>query len=248
MTTFKIHPIVMGSKEFDRTFMTHQYGHGESMIIPIYCWYLEGGDKKILIDTGEQAPIVSSIREQALGTKIVSFDEGLEKWGLKPEDIDIVIHTHLHRDHIENDNKCINATFYIHEKEWYQVDDPHPLDYRYEDNFLWDIEDRGQIVFVKEDMEIVPGVSVIHTPAHTEGGMSVLVETDQGKAIITGFCTILENFDPPPRAKGQGLEVIPPGTHIDVKQSYDIVLKIRNMADIILPLHEPKFSLVETIP
>ncbi len=248
MDTFKIHPIVVGSKEFDRTFMTHQYGHGQTMIIPIYCWYLEGGDKKILVDTGERAPSVSGNREKAFGTKVVTFEEGLAKWGLKPEEIDIVIHTHLHRDHIENDDKCLNARFYIHEKEWKQVDDPHPLDFRYEENFLWDIEERGQIEFVREDMEIVPGIRVLHTPAHTEGGMSVLIKTENGNAIITGFCTILENFEPPPRAKGQGLEVIPPGTHLNVKQSYDIVLKIRNMADIILPLHEPGFSNMETIP
>ncbi len=247
MATYKIHPIVMGSKEFDRTFMTHQYGHGQMMTIPIYCWYLEGGEKRILVDTGEQAPLISDSREHALGAKILTFEEGLAKWGLNPADIDIVIHTHLHRDHIENDIKCMNATFFIHEKEWAQIDDPHPLDYRYEDSFLWDIEERGQIKFVKEDMEIVSGVKVVHTPAHTEGGISVFVETEQGTAIITGFCTILENFDPPPRAKGQGLEAIPPGTHIDAKQSYDMVLKIKEMADILLPLHEPAFAGIDTI-
>ena len=36
-----------------------------------------------------------------------------DKWGLVPEDIDIVIHTHLHNDHCENDYKCINATVHV---------------------------------------------------------------------------------------------------------------------------------------
>ncbi len=248
MATFRIHPMVMGSKEFDRTFMTHQYGHGQTMTIPIYCWYLEGGEKSILVDTGERAPAVSPNIEQLLGAKINTFEEGLAKWNLKPQDIDIVIHTHLHRDHVENDVKCINARFYIHENEWKLVDDPHPLDFRYEENFLWDIEDREQIEFVNRNMEIVPGIKVVHTPAHTEGGMSVLVETERGTAVITGFCTILENFDPSPRAKGQGLEAIPPGTHLNSKQSYDIIQQVKEMADIILPLHEPKFAGLESIP
>ncbi|MCP4757818.1 MAG: N-acyl homoserine lactonase family protein [Proteobacteria bacterium] len=248
MTTYAIHPIVMGSKEFDRTYMTHQYGYGQTMIIPIYSWYLDGGNKKILVDTGERSPLRSDARQQALGAKISTFEEGLAVWSLTPEDIDIVIHTHLHRDHIENDDKCVNARFYIHENEWRLVEDPHPLDYRYEESFLWGIEERGQIEFVGEDMEIAPGIKVIHSPAHTEGGMSVLVETEQGTAVITGFCTILENFSPPPMAKGQGLEVIPPGTHTNAKQSYDTVLKIKNMAEILLPLHEPKFAGMETIP
>jgi N-acyl homoserine lactone hydrolase len=34
---------------------------------------------------------------------------------------------------------------------------------------------------------------VIHTP----GGLTVLVETEKGKAAITGFCVIVENLYPP---------------------------------------------------
>ena len=53
MQTYKIHPIVMGSKVFDKSMMTYQHGNGEVYTIPIYCWYLEGGDRKVLVDTGE---------------------------------------------------------------------------------------------------------------------------------------------------------------------------------------------------
>jgi N-acyl homoserine lactone hydrolase len=44
------------------------------------------------------------------------------------------------------------------------------------------------------------------------------------------------------------MEVIPPGTHVNVYEAYDIVLSVRDMADILIPLHEPKFASVETIP
>jgi hypothetical protein len=44
------------------------------------------------------------------------------------------------------------------------------------------------------------------------------------------------------------MDVIPPGTHVNVYEAYDIVLKVRDMADILLPLHEPKFASVDTIP
>lgn len=248
MANYKIHPIVMGSKVFDKTFMTYQHGYGETYTIPIYCWYIEGGDKKILVDTGEKNPIVSDAREKALGSKISNFEEGLALWGLKAEDIDIVIHTHLHRDHVENDSKCVNAIFYVHEKELEQNENPHALDFRYEEEFLWDIEERGQISKVTGDMEILPGLKVVHTPAHTEGGLTVLIDTEKGKAAITGFCCILENFDPPPPVQGLGMSAIPPGTHLNAKDAYDIVLKVKNMADIILPLHEPKFATMPTIP
>ena len=72
-----------------------------------------GGDKNILVDTGEMSPILSKDREDAIGGIIYTFEKGLEKHDLTPQDIDIVIHTHLHMDHCENDYKCENAIFYI---------------------------------------------------------------------------------------------------------------------------------------
>jgi glyoxylase-like metal-dependent hydrolase (beta-lactamase superfamily II) len=245
---FKIHPIVMGTKHFDKSMMTYQHGYGEPYVIPIYCWYLEGGDKKILVDTGEMGPMQSREREEAIGGKIYTFEEGLKRWNLKPEDIDIVIHTHLHNDHCENDYKCINATFYIHEKELERIHNQHPLDFRYMEDCIMDIEKNGQITVVAGDGEIVPGIDVMHTPAHSDGGLTVFVNTSQGKAAITGFCVIMENFFPPKQITALEMEVIPPGTHVNAYDAYDIVLKVKNMADILLPLHEPKFASVDTIP
>ena len=247
MSLYSIHPIVMGTKIFDKSMMTYQYGNGEEYTIPIYCWYLEGGGKKILVDTGEMSPIQSEGREKSIGGKIYTFEEGLNLWNLKPEDIDIVIHTHLHNDHCENDYKCVNAEIYVHEKELERIHDPHPLDFRYLEDYIEDVEENGQVKAVSGDSEILPGIRVVHTPAHTEGGLTVFVETTKGKAAITGFCVIDENFNPPIEIKAMEMDVIPPGTHVNVYESYDIMMKIRDMADILLPLHEPKFAAVGTI-
>lgn len=245
---YKIHPIVMGTKAFDKGMMTYQSGYGEPYTIPIYCWYLEGGDKKILVDTGEYSPLISKERERAFSGKIYTFEEGLARWGLKPEDIDIVIHTHLHNDHCENDSKCINATFFIHEKELERIHNLHPLDFRYMEEWIEDIEKNNQIIKITGDQEVLPGIKVIHTPAHTDGGLTVLVDTSQGTAAITGFCVIMENFEPPLKIKALEMEVIPPGTHVNVYEAYDIMLKVRDIADILIPLHEPKFASIDTIP
>ena len=247
MTQYRIHPMAMGSKVFDKSMMTYQFGSGTPYTIPIYCWYLEGGDRKILIDTGEMSPIRSEDRERSIGGPIYTFEEGLAKWGLKPEDIDVVIHTHLHNDHCENDFKCVNARFYVHEKELTRIHEPHPLDYRYNEEFISDVEENGQIEKVVEDREILPGIRVVHTPAHTEGGLSVLIDTPAGRAVITGFCVIMENFYPPKQIKAMEMEVIPPGTLINAYQAYDLLVKVKSMADILLPLHEPAFASKETI-
>ncbi len=247
MNTFKIHPIVMGTKVFDKSMMTYQHGSGVEYTIPIYCWYLEGGDKNILIDTGEMMPIISDSREKAIGGKIHTFEQGLAMWGLKPENIDIVIHTHLHNDHCENDYKCVNADIYVHEKELKRIHSPHPLDFRYIEDYIEDVEENNQIKIIKEDKEIVPGIRCMNTPVHTDGGLSLFIDTLQGTAVITGFCVIRENFYPPREIRAMEMEVIPPGTHVNVYQAYDIMVKIKKMADIIIPLHEPEYALVKTI-
>ncbi len=247
-STFTIHPMVIGSKVFDKGMMTYQHDYGTPYTIPIYSWYLEGGDKKILVDTGEMHPIQSEDRARAIGGKIVTFEEGLAFWGLRPEDIDIVIHTHLHNDHCENDYKCSKAVFYVHEQELAHIRNPHPLDFRYLEDFILEISEAGQIRTVTGDCEIVPGIRVLHTPAHTAGGLSVAVQTTQGTAIITGFCCLLENFFPPPKITAMEMEVIPPGTHMNVNEAYDIMLRVKREADIILPLHEPKFAAMASIP
>ena len=167
---------------------------------------------------------------------------------MSPNDIDIVIHTHLHNDHCENDFKCVNATFYVHAKELARIHDPHPLDFRYLEDYILDVEENGQIKTITEDREILPGIQVIHTPAHTEGGLTVLIDTPKGKAAITGFCVIMDNFFPPKEIRAMEMDVIPPGTPVNVYEAYDILVKVKDMADILIPLHEPRFAGIDTIP
>ncbi len=248
MTTFKIHPIVVGTKVFDKSMMTYQHGTGQELTIPIFVWYLEGGDQTILVDTGLMGVIQSEAREQAIGGKIYTFEEGLARWGLTPEDVDLVVHTHLHNDHCENDAKCVNATFYAHELELAAAYDPHPLDYRYMAEFIEEQDDADRIVKLTGDQEIVEGLRVVHTPAHTAGGMTVLVDTAKGTAAITGFCVVRENLEPPLSVQALDLEVIPPGTHVNAYDAYNQVLRVKSMADILLPLHEPDLAAVDTIP
>lgn len=246
--TYTIHPIVMGTKVFDKGMMTYQHDYGTPYTIPIYAWYLKGGDKTVLVDTGEMQPIQSEAREQAINGRIYTFEEGLARFGLKPENIDMVVHTHLHNDHCENDYKCTNAEIYCHPEELAAIHDPHPLDFRYLADYIEDVEENGQIRTVTDGDEILPGIRVMHTPAHTRGGLTILIDTAQGLAAITGFCVIEENFSPPPEIQGMEMMVIPPGTVVNAYAAYDIMMAVKNRADILIPLHEPRFASVDAIP
>ena len=89
---------------------------------------------------------------------------------------------------------------------------------------------------------------VIHTPVHTEGGLTVLENTSMGQAAITSFCVIMEIFFPPKQITAMEMEIIPPGTTLNPYKAYDIMLNVKKMADILLPLHEPGFANIDTIP
>jgi glyoxylase-like metal-dependent hydrolase (beta-lactamase superfamily II) len=248
MDSYKIHPILIGVKLNEMSMVTYQYGAGEEFIMPIYTWFIDGSEKRVLVDTGELSPMNTENREQLIGAKIYSFEEGIARWGLTPLDIDIVIHTHLHMDHCQNDYKCSNAKFYVHENELAHLHHPHPLDYRYVEDYLEEVEERGQVIAVKGGEEILPGITLLHTPGHTAGGLSVAIQTSQGKAIITGCCSTYENYFPPKKVTAREMEVIPPGTLVNSYEAYDSLLGLKRMADILIPLHDRRFAGIDTIP
>ncbi len=242
---YKIHPVAVGVRILPKCAMTYYFDCDRTMYLPVFMWYIEGGSKKIIVDTGTMDPFKTNEVRRELG-ETYTFEEALEKFDLTPEDVDIIIHTHLHNDHCENDFYCENATIYVQKKEYEFMLNPHPIDFRYDKDLLEDAIEENRIVLLDGDAEILDGISVLFTPGHTPGGQSVVVDTARGKAIITGFCCIMENFNPSPKA-ARFMPVIPPGIHTDIMASYDSVLRVKEEADIILPLHEPSIIEKETI-
>jgi N-acyl homoserine lactone hydrolase len=237
MRQYVIHPLVVGANETDQGIMTYLKGYGKRIFLPIYVFYLEGGPEKILVDTGLEQFMVPPGMEEEYGLKVLEFEDALATYGLKPEDIDIIIHTHLHNDHCENDYKCTKARVYVQKAEYDFFLQPHPLDHRYFPDLLEDVE----VVLVEGDTEIVEGIQVLLTPGHTVGGQSVVVNTSQGKAVITGFCCNEQNFP----ASGP---VVAPGVHINAIDAYESARKVREMADILLPLHDLSLGRRPNIP
>ncbi len=234
---YTIHPLAVGFNETDQGILTYQRFYGKRIILPIYAFAITGGDKKILVDTGVEDFVAPVDLEDRTGFPVRKFEDALETIGWKPEDIDIIIHTHLHNDHCENDSLCVNAEVYVQKEELDFLMNPHPVDHRY----YQDVLDGVNIKVVEGDAEIVEGISVIFTPGHTPGGQSVVVDTTDGKAVITGLCCNSENFP-------AGGNVILPGVLLDAIKAYDSMVRIRETADIIIPVHDLKIGKLGRIP
>lgn len=232
MASYTIHPIVCGLNATDQGIMTYQRHYGERIHIPIYVFYLDGGDKRVLIDTGLEEFMVDEAVADGLGLKVETFSEGLARMGVSPADIDVVVHTHLHNDHCENDALCENAVFYAQREELAFMRDPHPLDHRYDPDYLEGCTVRE----VEGAAEILPGVRVVPTPGHTPGGQSVIVDLkDDKRALITGFCANEKNFP----AAGPA---VAPGVHTDAIQAWESANEVKRMKergeiDVIVPCH-----------
>ena len=243
MQRHRIYPIALCEGPRDSSHFAYRSEDGGICNTACYIWYIEGPDAKIIVDAGDNA--ADFLAKHAPETDIISVQDGLGKLKLKPDDIDIVIVTHLHCDHIALANLYKNARFIVQKRELEYALNPHPVDaVLYDRSFFnglnWEVIDG--------DKEIAPGISVLFTPGHSPGGQSVEISTSAGKAIITGFCSTRETFSPTKGMKKRGWEVTIPLIHHDALQAYDSVLKVKRRADIIIPLHEPAFIRGEVIP
>ncbi len=237
MKEYAIYPLTIGANETDQGIMTYLRAYGKRIWIPIYAFLIKGSDRNILVDTGLEQFVVPDHVGRDYGLEIMEFEEALKTHDLLPEDIDMVIHTHLHNDHCENDYKCTKARIVVQKAEYDFFLNPHPLDHRYYPDLL----DGLDVETVEGDITLMDGIDLIFSPGHTPGGQSVAVHTSAGLAVITGFCCNDLNFP----EKGP---VVPSGVHTDAIAAYESANKIREIADILIPLHDLSIGRQKRIP
>ena len=253
MSRHTIKPLMLSKVLSEKGPMTYLAYYGQAIVRPYVMWYIQAGEKNLLIDTAIEA---EDYRNYHPGFNhlpfiaVQTFEDALAKVACLPEDIDIVIQTHLHMDHVYNTHKCKNATIYIQDEELKFALDPHPI---FEVLYPKEIISKLNFKVIKGDQTILPGISVMLVPGHTPGVQAVIVETAKGKAVISGFCSIMENFFPPEDVKIKispfvSYPVITPGIHTDPLQGYDSALKVKEIADIIIPMHDPIMAELEQIP
>jgi len=243
LPVYHIHPLPLVSFVQDLGSFTYGFNLGTKFDLPVFSWYIAGGNERILVDTGADAYHAKMYRGfEALD--IYTFEDALLRYGLKPADIDVVIQTHLMWDHCVHTRKCTNARVIVQQDELEYAVAPHPIQammYRRE-LFM------GLILqLVNGHTEILPGIELIPTPGHCPGCMSVGVNTEKGRAVISGMCAVDENFNPPLGVR-EYMPVIPPGIHLDAVEAFNSALKIKGMADILIASHDPALVNVETIP
>ena len=133
-------------------------------------YLVQAGDRVVVVDTGIGG---GAIPELPIGW----LPERLRAARVAPEDVDTVIFTHLHFDHVGWSGLFVNARYHAHAIDWrYWVTDATPETGPGREDFgaipaperLAPLADRT-VLHDGERTEIVPGVTLRLAPGHTPG-------------------------------------------------------------------------------
>ena len=161
------------------------------------CVLARDGKHTLLIDTGYGGKLSEKEREIHAAQAGEPLIKNLALHGVAPEDINLVVFSHLHFDHVgggtrrAQDGAIVpafpNARYIVQRGEWEdatggasELAGAYPLE-----NLL-PLQDAGRIDFIDGDVEIVPGLRSLVTAGHTRRHQAVIFESGFQYAIYLG--------------------------------------------------------------
>ncbi|HEX2173120.1 MAG TPA: MBL fold metallo-hydrolase [Dehalococcoidia bacterium] len=154
--------------------------------------------KLILLDTGlgDKPSTVNATGSASGSPELSLLIKRLERHGIRREDIDVVINTHAHPDHIgwnthlENGDLVPtfpNAKYWMTKSEWDFYTQPRRMErYQYLAENLKPILDRGQFELADGETDVTPEVRIIPSPGHTIGHACIMIHSAQEVAMFLG--------------------------------------------------------------
>ena len=166
------------------------------------CLLIEHASGLILVDTGagnkenQKFKDIYGIENEGPGTETL-LEEGLRQIGVAPEDVAIVINTHLHFDHAGGNTKLLpdesvaisfpNARYFVKRGEYdYALHPNERTAASYFNRNYVPLELAGKLELVTRERDIVKGIRVVPTPGHTPFHQSVLIESADERAFYLG--------------------------------------------------------------
>lgn len=157
------------------------------------CLFIETETECILVETGigdkwseKQAEVYGIERERTLGQSL------REITGCGPEDITIVVNTHLHFDHAGGNTTFDkasgqvvptfpNARYFVSREEFEHAEGPHERDRASYITENWRaVQQRGQLELKEADYEVVPGLRMERVVGHSRTMQCLRLESEDG--------------------------------------------------------------------
>jgi len=205
LTWLLINPANMASR-------TQPVKQKDWVAVPTHVVYIEHPNgQKLLWDSGVPRDWETRWAPSGLGeffpvdaaTEDMWLDSRLKQLNLEPGDIDYLLLSHLHLDHAANAQMWANTGTKIivdeEEKKGAFSFDGHNLGAHIKSDY-----DGLTLDTINSDTEILPGITLLRTPGHTWGTMSLQVDlADSGTFVFASDSLYLkESYGPPAIAAG----------------------------------------------
>jgi len=191
----KLFVFLSGYQTINKSKLLSSATKGQKIEIPVPYYLIDLGKDKLLVDTGISE---RSNSKESLSSKSTILEDGdpnkaLSKIGLKCEDVNYIIHTHLHFDHAANTKKFKNAQVIVQLSELRAAffDDPL-IKHGYVEEDIRDPRINWKPIVGMKSL-FNGTILIFPTFGHTPGHQSVLVRLkNHGNIIIAGDVAPIE--------------------------------------------------------
>ena len=210
--------------------------HDVPMPMDYYLWVVRDAARLVLIDTGFNADMAVKRHRTLLRTPA----EALALLGIGSKDVEQIVITHLHNDHVGTFDEYPNARFHLQDDEMAFATGRYMCCERF--NRAYEVEHvtgmvrlayQDRIDFHRGDAEIGPGISVHRIGGHTAGLQAVRVHTARGWVVLASDAShYYEHFE-----KNRCFPLV---FHMgEVLEGYARLLALADSPQHVIPGHDP---------
>jgi len=146
---------------------------------PVYAYLVEDDQHLILVDTGigPKHPVIDRLYQPTRRDLAAAL---FQNNGISIEDIDAVVISHLHFDHVGGAQALLGTPIYVQRVEWEAAQEP-----KYTIPEFLDFPG-ANFVMLDGDVELAPGLRLMVTAGHTPGHQVVAVSAPVGTLVLAG--------------------------------------------------------------
>jgi glyoxylase-like metal-dependent hydrolase (beta-lactamase superfamily II) len=157
-----------------------------------WCFVVRAGDRVVLVDTGVGGP--GTPGADWIGTP-GRLPEELAAAGVGPDEVDLVVLTHLHLDHIgwnlawdggSPRPRFPRARYLVQRTDWEAFAGRPEAAREAFDRCVRPLQDLGVAELLDGDRTLDPQLAILHTPGHTPGSQSLLVRSGGDAVLLWG--------------------------------------------------------------
>jgi 4-pyridoxolactonase len=219
----KVYILDGGSLVIDRSQVLWHIDVGTPVRFPVYSVLIEHPDGLFMYDTGYDLDHVKAVLpfEQPQQTADQTIPAQLKACGFDPDQVNFVVNSHFHFDHVGGNKYLTSATTLVNTAELRHAKVPEPFEHLGYSDLSFDFPGT-RYERISGDIEIADGIWLYETPGHTAGHYSLLVEmADQPSMIFAGDAAYThENLN----------RLIIGGFHLDPTAAVESLRRLKRLA------------------